>query len=119
MSEQEPQSPEVPVDEPGKDPEQAAPEPIDPVLANDLQSLKLLVKLDNLLKNGSFPGGAAADLILCEQFLKNLHEPILHKCQQNPDWEKATKKPLTDEDKAAIAKAEEKRNRKERRAQGH
>lgn len=95
-------------------------EQIDPVLVEKLTALKMIVKVDALLQKGIFLGQLAEDVLLAKEFLKNLHGPILKEAQAHPDWDRVTTGPPKPADLEAIAKAEEKRNRKDRRAaQGH
>lgn len=92
---------------------------IDPVLIEKLAQLKGIVKIDSILDNCLIPGGAAADILGAKQVLQKLHAPLLAECQAHPDFAKASTPPSpqpTPADLQRIAEAEQKRNRKERRA---
>lgn len=91
-------------------------DPIDPNLLDKLAALKSIVKLDELLQHGIFQGAAAGDILICQEFLKNLHKPIMTECETHKDFARATGK-VTPADTDAIKKADEKRNRKMLREQ--
>lgn len=106
-------------------PEVQGEKPIDPALIEKLATARNLVNIDNLLQNSLFPGGAAGDIVLAQQFLKGLHAPIIKECQSHPDYVRATTKapaqpaaPIlpTEGDLKAMEKASEKRERKEAKA---
>lgn len=86
-------------------------EPIDPNLLDKLAALKSIVKIDKLLQNGIFAGGMAGDILIGQEFLKDLYKPIRAECETHKDFARATGA-VTSTDTQALQRAEEKRERK-------
>lgn len=87
-------------------------EPIDQALLEKMQGLKTLVRLDTLIQNCLFPGGAASDLVAARGFIQALHVPLLNECRAHPDFQRASIAELPTADQEALSKAEAKRLRK-------
>jgi len=63
--------------------------PIDPTLLEQLEYVKQLINVHDLLNNGMFPGGVSKRVALARDFVQVVHADVLAKCEQHPDFDRA------------------------------
>jgi hypothetical protein len=81
--------------------------PIDPALIEKLAALRSIVKINNILSSCIVQGSMASDILIGQEFLKNLHAPILKEAETHPDYKRATDPQGYAAEKKAAAQAEE------------
>lgn len=93
--------------------------PLDPALVEKLGALRAIVKINQILSSCIVQGNMAGDILVGQEFLKQLHAPILKEAETHPDYKRATDpagyaKELKEAKQAEQLKirAEEKRDKK-------
>ena len=83
--------------------------PVDPVLLNKLADLRAITMLSNAINGCTFTGKEIPAIMIGQEFLRKIHEPLLEEAKQHPDFFRAT----DPKGYEAFMRAEKKRERKE------